>query len=66
MAKRLSPYQRIMRASVAKKGVRLSAHEVAELARDHAIEEAAAEDDERDGREPGEEVEGERDDVIRF
>lgn len=44
---KLTPYQRIMRAAKAGQGVRLSAAEVAWLARDHAIITCARKDDAR-------------------
>ncbi len=43
---RLSPYQRIVRAAKAGRGVRLSADETFSLAHDDAIATVAAQDDE--------------------
>lgn len=48
MAKSKTPYQRIMKAAKEGRGVNLSAEEVFNMSMDHAIYEAAANDDETD------------------
>lgn len=47
--KRLTPYQRIIRAAQCGKGVRLSAAEVRDMSADHAIMQVAEHDDGGEG-----------------
>lgn len=66
MGKKLTPYQRVVRAAEAGRGLSLSADEVWKLAQDHAIREVAEQDDDPEVREAaGRSVERGQDEALK-